>query len=414
MGRDDGIGPGEVEFLDTGPGRGSGDGRGRRFALAGLIGLVAAGLVAAGLSGALTGGSSGAPTGSPTVTRAQVVPPTGDAVTGARSTSAAPPAAPSSPAGGAPISVTDLGHRLLGVHGDWELFARGSGVVVRIEFARGRITRTAVPPLQSGGPVYFVADAAGALVRPIDFVPSWFVPDGRKARRAPGLLGSGGLTFPGPDPRHVWVEQQRVVQVGLDGRPTGVRLTLPAGSSTYNAIPDGAGHLLATATGGVYDVRPGRTLRVTTGSVLAVGPTRFLVVECDEHARCHRVVVDRTTGGRRTLASRVSASAAQPAPEGSGVVSPDGTVAAIPVGSSTGRIALLDLATGATRTLNPSLELPTAGWQVLAFSPDSRYLFALAGGELYAVDIAGGQVRDLTTALGSRVLPRLEQLAIRE
>jgi hypothetical protein len=125
----------------------------------------------------------------------------------------------------------NLGHPLLGVGAGWELFGRGSGVVVRIEFARGRITRTAVPALASSGPVSFVAGAQGALVRPIDFVTGYLIPDGQPARVAPGVFGTGGPAFPGPDPRHLWVASgaagDRMVLAGMDGRSTGVPIAVP-------------------------------------------------------------------------------------------------------------------------------------------------------------------------------------------
>ena len=176
----------------------------------------------------------------------------------------------------------------------WELFGRGPGEVVRIQFAPGRITWTAHPPLSSGRPVTFVTDAEGALVRPIDFVPGYLIPDGEPAREAPGALGAGGPVFPGPDPRHLWVSSStnddRMVLVGMDGRRTGPSIAAPPQGSPVNAslsaIPDQTGYLFFPGIGGVYDVRPGGTSRVTTGTVLAVGPIRWLTAECYSRARC--------------------------------------------------------------------------------------------------------------------------------
>ncbi len=82
---------------------------------------------------------------------------------------------------GQPV-VQNLGHPLLGADQDWELYARGDRAVVRIQMARGRVTTTPVPALVSTGPVAFVATAAGAVVRPLDFVSGYLVPDGGPAR----------------------------------------------------------------------------------------------------------------------------------------------------------------------------------------------------------------------------------------
>src|ERR1022692_5095392 len=70
-----------------------------------------------------------------------------------------------------PVTVTSVGHPLLGVRAGWELFGWGSGEVVRIQLAAGRITRTTVPPLQSTGPVTFLTGPHQVIIRPLDFVP---------------------------------------------------------------------------------------------------------------------------------------------------------------------------------------------------------------------------------------------------
>ena len=54
----------------------------------------------------------------------------------------------------------------------------GPDGVVRIELARGRITRTAVPPVDSSGPISFLAGPGSAIVRPLDAVAGYAVPDG--------------------------------------------------------------------------------------------------------------------------------------------------------------------------------------------------------------------------------------------
>jgi hypothetical protein len=317
------------------------------------------------------------------------------------------------------VSVTVLGHPLLGVQARWELFGRGPGVVVRIQFADGRITRTAHPALSSGGPVTFVTDAEGALVRPIDIVPGYLIPDGEPAREAPGPLDAGGPVFPGPDARHLWVSSSsgdQMVLVGMDGRRAGPSITAPPLGSPVNpslvAIPDQAGYLLFPGTGGVYDVRPGGTSRVSTGTVLAVGPTRWLTAECTGHARCRPIAIDRSTGARHPLSTRISGTAQSTV----GVISPDGSAAAVLVGSSQARIEIIDLATGAAHALPLRIDLSGVdlgwAWESMAWSPDSRWLFAAAGGDLYAVSRHTGQVTNLSHVLGP-ALPHLSQLSMR-
>jgi hypothetical protein len=82
-----------------------------------------------------------------------------------------------------PVTVTQLGQSILGATGGWTLFGRGPGVLVRIVPATGQIDSTVVPSLQSGGPVSFVPAAGEAIIRSIDFVPGYVVPDGQPAGR---------------------------------------------------------------------------------------------------------------------------------------------------------------------------------------------------------------------------------------
>ena len=415
MNRGDGVPPDDVDFLVVGSERGAGAGfRLRRRPRLLLFAVAAVAVAVAVIAVARSGGS---PAGSPT-------PPARAA--GSRSSASGPSSSASSGAVSAPaVSVTILGYPLLGVHARWELFGRGPGVVVRVQFADGRITRTAVPPLLSGGPVTFVTDAEGALVRPVDVVPGYLIPDGEPAREAPGALDAGGPAFPGPDPRHLWVpggaSGDRMVLAGMDGRRAGPSIAAPPQgspvSTSLEAIPDQAGYLLFPGTGGVYDVRPGSTSRVTTGTVLAAGPTRWLTAECNSHARCQPVVTDRSTGARHPLSTRIPLSTG---PNGAGqsaigVISPDGATAAVLAGSPQARIEVIDLVTGAAHALPLRIDSSEAGmgwaWESMAWSPDSRWLF-IANGDLYAASQRAGQIINLTRALGP-ALPQLFQLSTR-
>jgi hypothetical protein len=412
MSRGDDVPPDDVEILDAGPGRGVGAAFLLRRRPKLLLLLVAAAAVAV-----IAVVRSGSPAGSPT---------TSPRAAGSRS-SAPGPSSTASP-GVVPtpaVPVTILGHPLLGVHARWELFGRGPGVVVRIQFARGRITRTAHPALSSGGAVTFVTDAEGALVRPIDFVPGYLIPDGEPARAAPAALDAGGPVFPGPDPRHLWVSSStsddRMVLVGMDGRRTGPSIAAPPQSSPVNtslfAIPDQTGYLLFPGIGGVYDVRPSGTSRVTTGTVLAVGPTRWLTAVCNNHARCRPVVIDRSTGVGYPLNTPVPLSTRLngAVPSTAGVISPDGSTVAVLVGSPQARIEIIDLVTGTAHALPLRIDLSEVdmgwAWESMVWSPDSRWLF-IANGDLYVVSQRTRQITNLSHTLGS-TLPQLFQLSMR-
>jgi hypothetical protein len=207
-----------------------------------------------------------------------------------------------------------------------------------------------------------------------------------------------------------------MVLVGMDGRRSGPSITAPPQGSPVNpsllALPDQAGYLLFPGTGGVYDVRPGGTSRVTTGTVLAVGPTRWLTAECTGQARCRPVVIDRSTGVRHPLSTRISGTAQSTV----GVISPDGSTAAVLAGSAQARIEIIDLATGAAHALPLRIDLSGLDlgwtWESMAWSPDSRWLFAAVGGDLYAVSQRTGQITNLSHALGP-ALPQLSQLSMR-
>jgi len=315
------------------------------------------------------------------------------------------PTRPSSPAA---ILVADAGRRLLDVPADWELFGRGSDVVVRIELARGRVTRTTAPALSGGGGISFLAGPDRVIVAPYDSVPGYAVPDGGPARRLAGALGGGGSVLPGPDARHLWVqvsngESSTVVLVGYDGRPTSVSLSATGGNSV---VSDGAGYLAFFATGGVYDLRPDGIRRITTGELLAAGPTRWLTRECDERYRCALVVIDQQGGARRALNL----------PPGTfnsdGLIAPDGSTAALLDRADSGRptLHLIDLSSGADRATDVFVDTELGyGGGTFVWAPDSRSLFVVdRPGRVHVLDR-----RTLRVAALDVSLPPVSQLALR-
>ena len=169
----------------------------------------------------------------------------------------------------AAVSVTRLGHPLLGATAGWELFGRGDGVLVRIQPAAGQITRTTIPGLLSGGPVFMLAGSDRVVIRPLDNVPGYLVADGKPARQLAPLLNQGPI-LPGPAPNQMWVQptddhEPVMALTTLAGVRLATFIRIPLDSSAYDATPDGAGYLLFSGIGGVYDARPEGLRRISTG-----------------------------------------------------------------------------------------------------------------------------------------------------
>jgi len=208
--------------------------------------------------------------------------------------STAPTPVPASPA----VSITQLHRPLFGATTGWELFGRGDNVLVRIEPAAGRITRTTVPDLLSGGPVNLLLGKDRAFIRPLDNVPSYLVRDGKPAVVVPNLPNQEGPVFPGPAPDQIWIlptgEHEPVMALAtLDGKRLPASIPIPKENSAFDATADGAGYLLYSGIGGVYEARPEGLRRITPGALLAAGPSGWLVAECDARYQCQIVYVRR-------------------------------------------------------------------------------------------------------------------------
>jgi hypothetical protein len=378
-----------------------------RVAVAGFLALVAAAVVPQ-----VRPGDDHVPNTTPTASPSTATGrPASEAAAsaGPRGTAARPP-------GPAP-RVTDVGAHFLGVHATWELFVRTQDEVIRVQFARGRVTRTAVPELASSGPVAFVVGRDRAVVRPFDLVPGYVVPDGRRARKLTGMLAHRGPLVPGRD-EAAWVQTGngnvlQAMQIGIDsGHRTGVTVDLPTDSGFVRS--DGRGYLLVEGTGGVYDARPDGLHRITTGEVVAAGPTGWLAVECDSRNRCRRVLVDGDDDKRQILPGRVSARASDYAVL-IGAISPNGSTAAmlrLRPGENVPRLRLLDLATGGERAVSVGAsdrDIEVAGHGGPAWSPDGRLLFVVTSDHrLRVVHARTGDVRQL-----DRGLTNVQQIAVR-
>jgi hypothetical protein len=328
--------------------------------------------------------------------------PTPTAVAAAPSNSAA---GVSPSAAAAPVT-TEAGGPLLGVTAGWELFGLTRTGMVRVELARGRVTRTDLAPPQDSAPTSFVVGRDWAMMRPWDASSGYLVPDGRPATTLAGPRY--GPILPGPDPATVWAmggdTSPAMIPMDTAGRPAGAPVALPQ-EVLGSVLPDGTGYLTFSGTGGVYSARPGALRRITTGELLAAGPTRWLTLECDDRYRCGPVVIDRRTGARHPI--DVSVDGANAA---GGLISPNGRTAALVVSvlGGTSAVDLIDLASGAA-SWRVSVSVGSAPSSVMAWSPDSRWLFVVGSNDwLYPVDATTGVVHDLGVEL-----PGITQVAVR-
>jgi hypothetical protein len=309
-----------------------------------------------------------------------------------------------------PVAVTRLPPRLLGARGRWSVVAVGDRVVERFELGRGRVTRTAIPALQSSGAVSVLAARHEVIVRPWDFVPGYSVPDLRRARLLPGLLATNGPVLPGPDPDHVWLatsSTDRLRLVAMNGRPTRTSVAVPRGDTALDAMPDQAGQLLFGRGYGMVDVGASGTRQVTSGRLLAAGRSRWLIVRCRSGSPCRAIVVGRASGTRRTVPIGIAAAHAV-----FGIIAPDGRTAALILRG--GRVALFDCRTGRARRLPVRARISAwPPWQLLAWSPDSRLVFVVtARGGLAAARPRTGSVADVAGEIGLP-LPSINAVAVR-
>jgi hypothetical protein len=305
-------------------------------------------------------------------------------------------------------SVTDVGRPLLAVPADWELFGRGDASVVRIQLAAGRVTVTPFPLLSSDGPASFVVGPDRALVLSLDQIGGYSIVDGQPYQPLSANFPLAGPALPGPDPTHIWIPghgNNTMALVDFQGNPVGPIVTVPADVGLMS--PDGSGYMLFYGVGGVYDVRPNGVTRITTGELLASGPTGWVADECDAQFRCATTVINRATGARHTIKA-MSDESSQP-----GAMSPDGKSMAWFEGNGANApvaLHLVDLASGADRATNVTVD-PNQYYQdgLFAWSPDSSWLFTTnATGRVYAINAKTAVVTEFSVVLGP-----ISQIALR-
>ncbi|MBN9610276.1 MAG: hypothetical protein J0I11_13290 [Actinobacteria bacterium] len=327
----------------------------------------------------------------------------------------------------APITTT-APNSSLPVGQNWELVgfealvAQGDSgsAVVRYRPGTGEVVTTPVPSLNSNGPLSFAVTPHAAIIRPMDYVPGYVVPDGRPAQFAQAHLAVGGSVFAGPNPGDVWVfapdgNRLSFQLVDASGKAVGASMTVPESlgiTGGWMFTANGAGYILASAIGGTYDLGPGGARLVTHGKVLAAGPKNYLVYECNDTAQCGTAVLDRATGHRTRLAAFAPSESILTSPI-QGVVSPDGRYAALlDYGYDGPSFDLVDLRTG---ILTPIKESPSSGSasafgdaeSILVFTPDDHFLLIAAAGGVFPIDVTTG------VKLSPLPIPPLAAIAIR-
>lgn len=271
---------------------------------------------------------------------------------------------------------------ILGAHTGTELIVltrdsisqSGLASLVRISLDKGGVTRTRVP-LASTGPTFVVSGLRSVLIRPIDFVSAFVVPDGGVAQQAAAPFDTGtDWAYPGPRPGVAWLPE------AATGLPLVVDFAFDGSEFTPNSVgtlnlqvwgPDGTGQLVLTGVGGSYVTTDRGLTRITTGDVFAAGPNTWLARECDDHHLCRLVKVDRRSGTRTPLAVLDwLANDAQPV---AGVITADGESAVIMQGSPP-RPNVVDLITGSARSILPA---NVSAYLRPVWSFDSRFLFVV-------------------------------------
>jgi hypothetical protein len=269
-----------------------------------------------------------------------------------------------------------------------ELIASGVDAVLRIDLDRGTVTRTLLPQFQSTGPMFLVAGPTSVLVRPMDNVNGYLVPDGSGPMLPPGRLAEGtAWAYPGPMPDSVWISRisngdpNALELVSFDAV---IAMTVPL-DNVHPWGPDGTGQVVLVGLGGAYVTGPNGLTRVTTGDVFAAGPTKWLVRECDDRHVCTIATIDRGDGHRGAELS-LGYFPSVPSPL-AGVVSADGLSAAAMRRS--GELDVIDLSSGEQR--NVATSASRVAQVAPVWSLDSRFLFfATANSELAAFDRVTG------------------------
>ena len=269
------------------------------------------------------------------------------------------------------------------------------GDVLRLDLATGDHTTYEGLPLLSAGSRLLFADEAGVTVASVADVAGFRLDYGGEPRPTDGSAISGNV-FDGPRTGTLW--QSPPIPFGaadfelidLNGAPLGEQIHV---DDAFALGSDGAGGLIVVAVGGNYVATPEGATRLTTGELLATGPTTVYARECDEFLTCGVVRIDRASGERAPVDDPTLAGAPlyQEILRLSGrTVSPDGDVVFVQVSPNALGWAIIDLAAGVTVDVPGPRDASSVVW-----SDDSRFAVYLSGGRLRVYDRAAGSIAAL-------------------
>lgn len=187
-----------------------------------------------------------------------------------------------------PVAVR-LGHPLPGEggSGNWELLAVGSGwgpgarapVLIRVQLAKGFVTFTSLPWLDSNWAVTVLATEGETLIRPWDVVPGYLVPDVNEIAGDPAPFWPPGTVCPdGTSAALLRIGPGQNGTVRLISLRTGAHRDIAVGRLSQNASlvwsPDSRWLFTLAANGAIeaVDVRTGHV----SGLGVALPPVSYL------------------------------------------------------------------------------------------------------------------------------------------
>ena len=151
-------------------------------------------------------------------------------------------------AGNSPTTVTTVATAALPRAAGWQIVGYGSGRLVRIDPATGRVTVHPGTSLGTDNPPQSVISATGRTYVGAWSSPGWMVPDTGVAVIAPGQLYDPSMVLPGPDAGHLWAattqfpgDLRTVTLVDWSGHPSGSKIVVPPYLRDGYIYPDGAG-----------------------------------------------------------------------------------------------------------------------------------------------------------------------------
>lgn len=314
------------------------------------------------------------------------------------------PSAPQSPTQrstpGDPQVVRPASGPVLDQVGTGSLVVQTATAIYWIDLSRGSVTRTRTQELTEHAA--FLAGSNWVVFKPISGSNGAVVVNGERARSLAGMLREDGWVYL-DDRDSMWFvpdevpanRRVAVTRIDINGRRVGNdRILLPRGQ---DAASDLAGNLIVTNPGGFYEATPRGTHRLGTGLLVAASSRFAFSWVCDERSRCTAVRLNRSNGrsvelskAGDSLLDLYQSGTLGGAEVGSNSLSPDGRIAALSLPYSQSRdgwpLVTMDLKTGRVTQL-PGWLTDTNPTTQFAWSPNSRYLFAITDHRIRAVDV---------------------------